>query len=80
VFEDDGPGLDAGARSAVLDRGVRLDEGAPGQGLGLAIVRDLVGLYGGELALDASELGGLRVTTRFDPARERAAAAPRHAQ
>jgi signal transduction histidine kinase len=68
-FEDDGPGLDAQARTAVLDRGVRLDEKAPGSGLGLAIVSDLVERYDGELILDRSPLGGLRVSTRFAAAK-----------
>ncbi len=60
--DDDGPGLDAARREAVLQRGVRADEQVPGHGLGLAIVRESVALYGGELALAASPLGGLRVT------------------
>ena len=45
---------------AVLQRGVRGDEAAPGSGFGLAIVRDLAELYGGAIALSASELGGVR--------------------
>jgi signal transduction histidine kinase len=60
-IDDDGPGLDAAQREAVLQRGVRADEQVPGHGLGLAIVRESVALYGGELRLDASPLGGLRV-------------------
>ncbi|WP_255522180.1 hypothetical protein [Paracoccus sp. NBH48] len=41
-------------------RGARLDElGAPGAGLGLAIVADLAALHGGELRLERSDLGGL---------------------
>ncbi|MEY2654094.1 MAG: Sensor protein PhoQ [Pseudomonadota bacterium] len=60
--DDDGPGLDAAQRQAVLQRGVRADEQVPGHGLGLAIVRESVALHGGELALSASPLGGLRVT------------------
>ena len=58
--DDDGPGLPAAQRAAVLGRGVRADEGAPGSGLGLAIVRDLAGLYGGSVELLDSPLGGLR--------------------
>lgn len=65
TVEDDGPGLSPEARNAVLDRGVRLDESVPGSGLGLAIVRDLVAIYEGGLQLDASPLGGLRVTLRL---------------
>jgi signal transduction histidine kinase len=64
VVEDDGPGLppEAGAAAAgeALGRGARLDEAQPGAGLGLSIVADLVGLYGGHLALGRSAvLGGL---------------------
>ncbi|KAA5805524.1 sensor histidine kinase [Alkalicaulis satelles] len=60
AVEDDGPGLSEAQRQQALARGVRLDEQAPGTGLGLAIVSDLARAYGGELTLDASELGGLR--------------------
>jgi signal transduction histidine kinase len=60
TVDDDGPGLDASMREAVLQRGVRADEAAPGSGLGLAIVRDLAEVYGGSIALDTSPLGGLR--------------------
>ncbi|VAX03203.1 hypothetical protein MNBD_GAMMA19-1734, partial [hydrothermal vent metagenome] len=36
---------------------------APGHGLGLAIVRDVVEIYGGTLTLEqSSTLGGLRVS------------------
>lgn len=57
--EDDGPGISAEQRSDVLARGARLDESAPGSGLGLAIVADLARLYGGDIALERSALGGL---------------------
>jgi signal transduction histidine kinase len=59
VVEDDGPGIAAPLRDAVLRRGVRADEAAPGSGLGLAIVRDLAEVYGGRVALDSSPLGGV---------------------
>ena len=58
--DDDGPGLEAEKREAVLLRGVRADEAAPGSGLGLAIVRDLAEVYGGTIALGTSALGGVR--------------------
>lgn len=57
--QDDGPGISAEQRQAVLARGVRMDESVPGSGLGLAIVSDLAGVYGGTLALDDAALGGL---------------------
>jgi len=59
--EDDGPGIPADRLDDVLRRGRRLDESAPGSGLGLSIVDDLTRAAGGRLDLDASpELGGLR--------------------
>ena len=65
VIEDDGPGLRPDQISQVLRPGERLDESAPGFGFGLPITRELAELYGGELNLDASALGGLRVTLRL---------------
>jgi signal transduction histidine kinase len=56
---DDGPGIAADQREAVIRRGARADEQVPGTGLGLAIVDDLARLYGGRLALAESSLGGL---------------------
>jgi signal transduction histidine kinase len=60
TVDDDGPGLAPSMREAVLQRGVRADEAAPGSGFGLAIVRDLAELYGGSIALDTAPTGGLR--------------------
>jgi signal transduction histidine kinase len=60
AIDDDGSGIAESMREAVLQRGVRADEAAPGSGFGLAIVRELVELYGGSIALSASPLGGLR--------------------
>ena len=65
VIEDDGPGISAVDRARVLQRGVRADEKVPGHGLGLAMVRDTVDLYGGRLMIDAAALGGARFTLRL---------------
>jgi signal transduction histidine kinase len=65
TVDDDGPGIPAAMREAVLQRGVRADEAAPGTGLGLAIVRDLAELYGGSIALADSPLGGLRASLKL---------------
>src|SRR5207237_732632 len=48
-----------------LERGVRADQNVPGHGLGLAMVHDTVDLYGGQLAIDASPLGGARISLRL---------------
>lgn len=59
--EDDGPGLTPEQREAVVRRGARLDESAPGSGLGLSIMDELARAYRGALVLGASSLGGLSV-------------------
>jgi signal transduction histidine kinase len=59
---DNGPGLTESDRIAVLKRGARLDESAPGSGLGLSIVDELARTYSGKVSLSASSLGGLKVT------------------
>jgi signal transduction histidine kinase len=61
VVEDNGAGLPAARRQEVLKRGARLDESAPGSGLGLSIVDDLARAYGGSVGLSDSALGGLKV-------------------
>jgi signal transduction histidine kinase len=60
VVDDDGRGVSPSEREQVAQRGRRLDETKPGSGLGLSIVVDLAGLYGGELKLGTAPLGGLR--------------------
>ena len=60
TIDDDGPGLAPASREVVFQIGRRLDERVPGSGLGLPIVRDLARLYGGEITLSDSPIGGLR--------------------
>lgn len=61
-IEDDGPGFPPNAE-ALLDRGVRADSQHPGQGIGLAVVAQMVAAYDGELQLQRSaDLGGAAVT------------------
>jgi signal transduction histidine kinase len=64
-IEDDGPGLPEDAREAVLQRGARLDESAPGSGLGLSILVELARAYGGVLELGVSPLGGLSLEVQL---------------
>lgn len=59
-IEDDGPGLTPEQQELVLKRGARLDESAPGAGLGLSIVSELARAYGGALHLSRGDLGGLK--------------------
>jgi signal transduction histidine kinase len=59
TIDDDGPGLPAELYETAFRRGARLDEAMPGSGLGLGIVRDIAQLYGGDVTLAPSPLGGL---------------------
>ncbi len=61
TIEDDGPGLPEDQREAAIRRGARLDESAPGSGLGLSIIDELTRGYRGALTLGTSSLGGLSV-------------------
>jgi len=62
TIEDDGGGIPESLRAEVLSRGARLDEIESGQGIGLAVVSDLVQLYKGNLAIDDSEMGGAKIS------------------
>ena len=69
TVEDDGPGIAEDHAAAALMRGGRLDEAGPGHGLGLSIVRDLVDATQGDISLDRSAMGGLRVVLRWSAER-----------
>lgn len=58
---DDGPGIGPDEVQRLIERGVRADESMPGQGIGLAVVRETVELYGGTLEVGGSPLGGAQV-------------------
>ena len=51
LIEDDGEGVDDSLQQQVLERGVRLDTLKQGQGIGLAVVNDIIQSYGGQLAI-----------------------------
>ncbi|MBN4016234.1 HAMP domain-containing protein [Rhodospirillaceae bacterium AH-315-P19] len=69
TIDDDGPGIPADKREEVFRPFYRLDTSrnreTGGVGLGLAISRDVIRGHGGDIALDASPLGGLRVRIRL---------------
>lgn len=60
AVEDDGPGLPEARREEMLRRGTRLGEEVLGSGLGLSITQEIAEAYGGEIALEEADLGGLR--------------------
>lgn len=63
--EDDGPGIPDDQIERVRTRGVRADAKTPGHGLGLAVVQEIVGLYGGELVIARSPLGGAAIEVKL---------------
>lgn len=65
VVEDDGPGLSDAELERAMARGSRLDEAAPGQGLGLSILKETVDLYAGEILFERAQLGGLKARLRL---------------
>jgi signal transduction histidine kinase len=71
--DDDGPGTPASERQAVLEPFYRLEpsrsRATGGSGLGLAIVKQIAEAHGGSIAIDASPLGGARVTITLPAAR-----------
>ncbi len=65
LVDDDGPGIPAAERENVFRPFVRLDAArsptTDGVGLGLTIARDVARGHGGDLRLEDSPRGGLRV-------------------
>ena len=67
-IEDDGPGVPPDQRERILQRGERLDRQYPGQGIGLAVAKDIIDSYDARLTLGDSSLGGaaFRIDFPFD--------------
>lgn len=64
---DDGQGIEESQRQTILERGTRADTYDKGHGIGLAIVRDLVSSYNGELVIKNSlSLGGALFVITFN--------------
>lgn len=64
-IEDDGPGIDAADAERLLQRGERADQRHPGEGIGLAVVDEIVRQYGGTLEIGRSALGGAALRIRL---------------
>jgi two-component system osmolarity sensor histidine kinase EnvZ len=68
-IDDDGPGIEPEFRADALRPFVRLESSrnrsTGGTGLGLAIASDIILGHGGEMTLDDSPIGGLRVTVQL---------------
>ena len=60
IVEDDGPGLSACQQEVIFQRGERLDQQGLGQGIGLAVVFDIVKGYNGDIRVASSDLGGAK--------------------
>lgn len=67
--DDDGPGVEKERREEVFRPFVRLDQSrnqnTTGTGLGLAIALDIAHAHGGDIKLEDSRLGGLRVVVQI---------------
>lgn len=64
-IEDDGPGVPPDQRARILERGERLDRQHPGQGIGLAVVKDIIESYSAKLTLGDSPMGGAAFRIHF---------------
>lgn len=65
-FSDDGLGIPPPQRDAILQRGVRLDTVEAGQGMGLALVKEILDAYQATIDISDSLLGGACFTVSFD--------------
>ncbi len=45
----------------------RLDESAPGHGIGLAVVGDIARFYGGQVSVGKSAMGGAEIAVTIPP-------------
>jgi len=64
-IEDNGCGLNSFEVDRILNRGTRLDETNEGQGIGLAVVAEVVKSYSISLKFEPSTLNGLKVVLLF---------------
>ena len=65
LVNDDGPGVPEAELVSIVERGERRDAAGQGQGLGLAIVRDLADSHGCNRVLANLSTGGLSVSIKW---------------
>lgn len=65
LVDDDGPGFPPEGREALLQRGIRADSHHPGQGIGLAVVAEIIEANEGQLSLEDAQPTGARVRIRL---------------
>ena len=64
---DDGPGLSGQQKNAVFQRGARVDQQVPGQGIGLAVAREVVDRYEGDFRFESATNGGASIVIEIPP-------------
>lgn len=65
TVDDDGAGVPPEHHEQIMRRGVRLDSQQPGQGFGLALVKDILDAYQAQLTISQSSLGGASFSVRW---------------
>jgi two-component system sensor histidine kinase PhoQ len=67
--DDDGKGIPNERLAYVLQRGARSDTLAQGQGIGLAVVADIVKSYEGDIQVNTNNMGGASIRITFPPSK-----------
>ncbi len=66
IVEDDGHGLDPRLIETLMERGVRHDRKKPGTGIGMALVREICGIYDIDITIENRQSHGLSVKLNFE--------------
>ncbi len=65
IIEDNGVGIEESARAQISQRGARLDTQEQGQGIGMAVVVDVIKGYQGSMTIEDSDMLGAKFTIAF---------------
>ncbi len=65
IIEDDGQGIPGELSESLLRRGVRADQVHPGEGIGLAMVSEILAQYSTSLRIQTAKSGGARFVLEF---------------